>query len=260
MRLLSLFMMVFCLSILLSLCGQNNPGGSKAQQDTLATNATAIKSASTEEPKIQEAPAEDPSKLSGEEVLAKLKKGNEGFVENLAHNNASHGNTYSYSQQIEHTGPDQHPVAFVLTCMDSRVPPEIIFDQGIGELFVDRVGGNVEDQFILGSMEYAVAVKGVKLIVVLGHRYCGAIHSAFEHVDPSNEDLVPLVAFVKKGIVPNDQPPYDASAKHNVKKTIEDILKNSKTIRNKVASHELVLVGALYDVTNGKVDWNTAEW
>ena len=171
-----------------------------------------------------------------------------------------HGQSYDYLDQIEHSKNDQHPMAFILACMDSRVPPEIIFDQGIGELFVDRVAGNVEDQYILGSMEYAVNVKGVKLIVVLGHRNCGAIHAAFEHIDPANEDLVPLVDHIKEDIIPNDPSPYDASAKHHVMKTIEKILNKSKAIRSRVEAHEVMIVGGLYDVTNGTIDWNTANW
>lgn len=198
--------------------------------------------------------------LTADQVLAKLKSGNENFVKEIPARGHEHGQSYDYYDQVEHSKNDQHPIAFILSCIDSRVPPEIIFDQGIGELFVGRVAGNVEDQYILGSMEYAVNVKGVKVIVVMGHRNCGAIHAAFEHVDPSNEDLVPLVEHVKEGIVPNDSAPYDASAKHNVMKTIDNILKNSKAIRSKVEAHQLIIVGALYDVTNGTIDWDTSNW
>jgi len=194
------------------------------------------------------------------EVLSKLKEGNRSFVMKLSPSNLAHDSTYTYFDQIAHTGNEQHPIACILTCMDSRVPPEIIFDQGIGSLFVVRVAGNIEDPDILGSMEYAVAEKDVTVIVVLGHKNCGAIHAAFDKVDTANKELVKLIAQVKKDVVPNDKPPYDASAKHNVKKTIDNILNGSQTIREKQAVGKLIVVGALYDVGNGTIDWNTDNW
>jgi carbonic anhydrase len=230
---------LICVSILIISCGQRK---SATENSAEHTSTTAVEA------------------LTPDQVLAKLKSGNQNFVKQISSHNYNHGQSYDYLDQVEHSKNDQHPTAFILACMDSRVPPEIIFDQGIGELFVDRVAGNVEDQYILGSMEYAVNVKGVKLIVVLGHRNCGAIHAAFEHIDPANEDLVPLVDHIKEDIIPNDPSPYDASAKHHVMKTIEKILNKSKAIRSRVEAHEVMIVGGLYDVTNGTIDWNTANW
>src|SRR5215218_6226550 len=155
------------------------------------------------------------------QVLSRLKEGNRHFVMKLSPSNSAHDSSYSYMDQIVHTRNEQHPIACILSCMDSRVPPEIIFDQGIGSLFVVRVAGNIEDSDILGSMEYAVAEKGVGVIVVMGHKNCGAIYAAFDKIDTANKELVTLIAKVKKDIVPNDKPPYDASAQHNVKKTID---------------------------------------
>ena len=198
--------------------------------------------------------------LTKEQVLEKLKDGNQNFVKGIATNNFNHGESYNYHDQVEHSKTEQHPIAFILSCIDSRVPPEIIFDTGIGELFVDRVAGNVDDQFNLGSMEYAVNVKHVKLIVVLGHTNCGAINAAFGQVDSSSNNLVALVTHVKQDIIPKDSLPYDASAKHNVVKTIESILKNSNSIRSKVEEHEVMIVGALYNVASGKIDWNSKNW
>jgi carbonic anhydrase len=198
--------------------------------------------------------------LTAEEVLAKLKAGNQNFKQEIATRNLSHGQLYNYLDQVDESKSDQHPIAFILSCIDSRVPPEIIFDQGIGQLFVGRVAGNVEDQFILGSMEYAVNIKGVKLIVVLGHTNCGAIHAAFEHLAASNGSLLPLVDHVKQGIIPADSEPYVASARHNVVLTIQHILKNSQTIRTKMQAHQLMIAGGLYDVATGTVDWNTSGW
>jgi len=194
------------------------------------------------------------------QVLSRLKEGNRHFVMKLSPSNSAHDSSYSYMDQIVHTRNEQHPIACILSCMDSRVPPEIIFDQGIGSLFVVRVAGNIEDSDILGSMEYAVAEKGVTVIIVLGHKNCGAISAAFGKVDPRNKELVSLIAHVKKDIVPNDKPPYDASSKHNVKVTIENILHGSQTIQQKQLTGKLVVVGALYDVGNGVIDWNTVDW
>ena len=194
------------------------------------------------------------------DVLSNLKEGNERFVRMLSPTNVSHDSSYNYFDQIAHTSNEQHPIACVLTCMDSRVPPEIIFDQGIGSLFIVRVAGNIEDPDVLGSMEYAVAEKGVTVLVVMGHKNCGAIHAAFDKLDPENKQLVSLIEHVRADIVPNDKAPYDASAKHNVKQTIRNILEGSKTIREKALKGEIIIVGALYDVSNGTIDWNTEGW
>jgi carbonic anhydrase len=89
---------------------------------------------------------------------------------------------------------------------------------------------------------------------------CGAIHAAFDKIDPEKKALYSLVSDVKKDVIANDQPPYDASAKHNVKLTIDNILNGSKTLRDKLIAGKLILVGALYDVSNGTIDWNTNNW
>jgi carbonic anhydrase len=242
MKMVQIFAALLCIMVWLVNCGRQKAKSTKSQPNTLATTHSSS------------------TTPTAEQVLAELKSGNENFAKEVSSRNYNHGKSYNYFDQVAHTKNDQHPKAFILSCMDSRVPPEIIFDQGIGELFVDRIAGNVEDLYILGSMEYAVNVKGVKLIVVMGHKNCGAINAVFGHVDPSNEELIPLIAHIKEGSIPNDPPPYDASAKHNVVRTIDHILKNSKSIRSKVEAHELIIAGALYDVTNGTIDWDTRNW
>lgn len=231
---------VLLLTVILISCGQQKAKSVSAQADSPHTEIT--------------------GPLTADQVLAVLKSGNENFLKEISSRNYSHGESYTYLDQVEHTKTQQHPKAFILSCIDSRVPPEIIFDQGIGEIFVDRVAGNVVDQFNLGSMEYAVDVKHVKLGVVLGHTNCGAITAAFGKLDSSSENLVRLIADVKKDVVPNDSPPYDTSAKHNVAVSIQNILKNSKSIRAKVEAGEVKIVGALYNVATGAVDWNSANW
>lgn len=192
---------------------------------------------------------------TADNILAKLKAGNANFVNRFSFVNVHSDSSYSYYDQIVKTGHEQHPIACVLTCMDSRVPPEIIFDQGIGNLFVLRVAGNIQDDDILGSIEYAVAEKGVQLIIVMGHTNCGAIAAAFGHVDSSAKELYELIAHVKRAVVPNDKPPYDATAKNNVELTMADILQHSGMIKRKFDDNELLLTGAVYDVSNGKVTW-----
>jgi carbonic anhydrase len=188
-------------------------------------------------------------------ILTRLKAGNANFVSRFSFVNVHSDSSYSYYDQIVKTGHEQHPIACVLTCMDSRVPPEIIFDQGIGNLFVLRVAGNIQDDDILGSIEYAVEEKKVRLLIVMGHTNCGAIGAAFGNVDSSAKELYELIAHVKRAIVPNDQPPYDATAKNNVKLTMEDILQHSPSVKRKYDDQELLLAGALYDVSTGKVTW-----
>jgi len=197
---------------------------------------------------------------SPDNILTRLKAGNANFVSKFSFVNVHSDSSYSYYDQIVKTGHEQHPIAAVLTCMDSRVPPEIIFDQGIGNLFVLRVAGNIQDDDILGSIEYAVAEKGVNLIIVMGHTNCGAIAAAFGNVDSSAKELYELIAHVKRAVVPNDQPPYDATAKNNVALTMADILQHSGTVKKKYEDNELMLVGALYDVSNGKVIWKEPGW
>jgi carbonic anhydrase len=239
MKNFKIFLVAFCTSGLIISCGQKTDS-ENTHADSTHTENTAV--------------------LTADNVLATLKSGNENFVKEISTRNYSHGESYTYIDQLEHSKDEQHPKAFILSCIDSRVPPEIIFDMGIGELFVDRVAGNVDDQFNLGSMEYAVNVKHVKLVVVLGHTNCGAITAAFGKVDSSYKNLVALIAHVKEDVIPNDTAPYDASAKHNVVKTIENILKNSNSIRAKVESNDVKIVGALYDVATGTVDWETSNW
>ncbi len=239
MKKIKLIVAICCLSVFFTFCKQQ---GTKSESSDHSVS-------------------ENAATLTPQQILKKLISGNQNFASSLSSPHYDHGHSYNYFDQVGHTKADQHPIAFILSCMDSRVPPEIIFDQGIGELFSDRVAGNVEDLYILGSMEYAVNIKKVKVIVVMGHKNCGAVNAVFGQVDSSsNEELVPLIAHVREGSVPNDSPPYDASAKHNVVKTIDHILTNSRSIRSKVDSGEAIIVGALYDVATGKVDWDYKNW
>ncbi len=185
--------------------------------------------------------------ITPDDALEELKNGNQRFIDDKLINT-------DYKEQIELTKSDQHPHSLILSCLDSRVPPEIIFDQGIGNVFVARVAGNVEDANILGSMEFATKVKGTKLIVVMGHNHCGAVNGAINNAVLGN--LTQLVDQIKPAITGDKTKAdlrLDATAKNNVKMTIADILKASPVISDLVKESKLKIVGAYYDITSGRV-------
>ena len=186
---------------------------------------------------------------TADDAIAELKNGNKRFQEGKLINT-------DYKSQIENTKSDQHPHSVILSCLDSRVPPEIIFDQGIGNIFVARVAGNVEDANILGSMEFATKVKGSKLIVVMGHSSCGAVKGAIDNAELGN--LTQLVDQIKpaiEGDKSNLDDMMDKTAKHNVEMTIADVLKLSPVIADLVKENKVKIVGAYYDITTGKVSF-----
>lgn len=186
---------------------------------------------------------------SPDDALAELKNGNDRFMKDKLINT-------NYKEQIEHTKSDQHPHSVILSCLDSRIPPEIIFDQGIGNIFVARVAGNVEDANILGSMEFATKVKGTKLIVVMGHNHCGAVKGALEDAELGN--LTQLVKQIKPAITgdtANKALRQDETAKANVKMTIDHIIKDSPVIVELIKEGKVKIIGAYYDLTSGKVSF-----
>ncbi len=184
-----------------------------------------------------------------DDALSELKRGNQRFVDGKLTNT-------NYKAQIEQTKADQHPHSLVLSCLDSRIPPEIIFDQGIGNIFVARVAGNVEDPNILGSMEFATKVKGTKLIVVMGHNHCGAVKGAVDDAELGN--LTQLVDQIKPaftGDTSNIALLLDETSKNNVKTTIEHIVKDSPVIAELIKEGKVKIVGAYYDITKGQVSF-----
>lgn len=184
-----------------------------------------------------------------DDALQELKNGNKRFVTDKQ-------TKRNYKAEIKATSADQFPHSLILSCLDSRITPELIFDQGIGDLFVARVAGNVEDPNILGSMEFATKVKGVKLIVVMGHNKCGAVKGAIDNAELGN--LTQLVEQIKPAITGDKSNPdkmLDETAKNNVKMTIADILKNSPVISELHKSGSVKIVGAYYDLTSGSVSF-----
>jgi len=183
-----------------------------------------------------------------DEAIAEIKAGNTRYVNHQLKN-------INISEMIDHTSDDQHPFVAVLGCIDSRIPAEIIFDQGIGNMFVARVAGNVEDPFILGSLEYATRVKGSKLLVVLGHNKCGAVNGAIDGVELGN--LTGLLDQIKPAITPDKNgdrsKTSDNTTRQNVIMTMHRIHQKSPLIDQLIKDGKLKMIGAYYNVTNGKV-------
>ena len=166
-----------------------------------------------------------------------------------------------FAEQIEATAGGQQPYASILSCLDSRIPPEIIFDQGIGDIFVGRVAGNVEDVNMVGSFEFASALVGTKVLVVMGHTSCGAVKGACADAELGN--LTTLLGEIREPVElveaehPNTDvcvaPHVDHIAELNVQKTIEDIRAMSPVLAELEQEGKLKIVGAMYDIGTGKV-------
>ena len=187
--------------------------------------------------------------------IDELKKGNERF-------RAGKMAPRDYLAEKRSSAAGQYPAAIILGCVDSRVPAEIIFDAGIGDTFVGRVAGNVVNDDQVGSMEFACAVSGSKLVLVLGHTACGAIKGAIDDVELGN--LTGLLARIKpaisrtkfEGEKSSKNPAYvDAVARTNVKLAIENIRRRSPVLEDLEKKGSIQITGAMYNVANGVVDF-----
>lgn len=194
--------------------------------------------------------------MTPEKALQFLKEGNERFQGNLKANR-------NLLQQVNETKDGQFPFATILSCIDSRVSAELVFDQGLGDIFSIRIAGNFVNEDILGSMEFACKLAGTKLIVVLGHTSCGAVKGACDHARLGNltkliNKIEPAVDAVKE---PMDESLrnsknlefVDAVAVKNVKMTLDNIRKESPILKEMEDSGEIAIVGAMYDISDGKV-------
>jgi len=167
-------------------------------------------------------------------------------------------------QQVEETSGGQFPCAVILTCIDSRTPPELVFDQGLGDVFSVRLAGNVVNEDALGSMEFACKVAGAKLVLVVGHTHCGAVKGACDGVRLENltytmEKIEPVVARVREGWSQGEatsaEPRFvQAVARENVGAVREEILRRSSVLREMCEAGEIEIAGALYDVESGGVE------
>jgi carbonic anhydrase len=200
---------------------------------------------------ITSLPAAERPKITPDQALSKLVLGNRRYVTNhMLHPHQSWKTRLSLSK-------GQHPFATVLSCADSRVPPEIVFDEGLGDLFVVRVAGNILDDMILGSMEYAAEHLHVPLIVVLGHTGCGAVTAAVSgtaehnHLDLLMKALQPAVVQASKE--PGD--PVANAIRDNIQLVVKQIRDSQPVMAELQAKGQLKVLGALYHLDTGHVEF-----
>lgn len=201
--------------------------------------------------------AESQSSITPSQAIEMLKQGNVRFTS---------GSTTSrdYQSQVSQTAGGQYPVAAVVSCIDSRIPTEIVFDQGIGDVFNARIAGNFVNEDILGSLEFACKVAGAKAIVVMGHTSCGAIKGACDKAELGNltqmlEKITPAVDAIHtpEGADRSSANAefVDAVAAKNVELTLAKIKENSPVLKEMIEANEIEIIGAMYDVANGKVSF-----
>ena len=192
--------------------------------------------------------------LTPEKALQFLKEGNQRFVSNLRYNR-------NLLQQVNDTSNGQFPFAIVLSCIDSRTSAELIFDQGLGDVFSVRVAGNVINDDILGSMEFACNVAGSKLIVVLGHSQCGAIKGACSHVKMGHltgllNKIQPAVEKIEaSNLSVNFEEIVEEVAHENVHLQMNEILQRSEILRNLFQEGKIGIAGGMYSVESGEVEF-----
>jgi carbonic anhydrase len=189
-----------------------------------------------------------------EKIIALLQEGNRKFVQGDL--------TFTdYPKQVIESSKGQYPAAVVLSCLDSRVPVEKVFDLGVGDIFVARVAGNIVNPDILGSMEYGCKVSGSKLIVVLGHSECGAVKAAIDDVKLGN--ITELLAKIRPAVASLSSYQGDKTSKNkefvdrvthqNVVMTKDNIRKNSAILKEMELKGEIDIIGGIYDINTGKV-------
>ena len=202
---------------------------------------------------------ETQDKMTPDKSLNELKLGNQRFVNKNQLNR-------DLLQQVKETSTGQYPFATILSCIDSRVSSELIFDQGIGDIFSVRIAGNFVNEDILGSMEFACKLAGTKLIVVLGHTACGAVKGACDHarhgnLTDLNNKIEPAVDAV---IEPQDKSLRNSSniefvnrvAEKNVEMTISEIRSASSVLNEMEKNGEIKIIGGIYDIASGLVSFN----
>jgi len=200
---------------------------------------------------------EEQKSLTPESALQLLEEGNRRFCENLKLNR-------NLLQQINETANGQYPFAAILSCIDSRTSAELIFDQSLGDIFSIRIAGNIVNEDIIGSAEFATAVAGAKLIAVIGHTRCGAIKGACDHVEMGH--ITHLIQKINPAVAAEHETPsqdrhgnnptfVDNVAKINIKMAMKKMYEASPILKKLCADKKINIVGGLYDITTGKVDF-----
>ena len=183
-----------------------------------------------------------------------LKEGNKRFINNLKANR-------NLLEQANETSDGQHPFAVILSCIDSRTSAELIFDQGLGDVFSVRIAGNIINEDILGSMEFACKVAGSKIIVVLGHSKCGAIKGACDHVEMGNltallSKIQPAV-YDEKSVIEErnsgNSEFVEKVAAINVKRTVNTIMQRSPILNEMIKNGEIGIIGGMHNLNDGEV-------
>jgi carbonic anhydrase len=232
-------------ALALFIAGCNNAAPQSDAPQTRAADSTTI-----------DQPAQ--TKITPDQAIARLSEGNHRFVSDTSLHR-------DYAAQVKATSTGQYPFAVVIACLDSRSAPEIIFDQGIGDMFVGRVAGNYCPVDLLGSAEFGTKVAGAKLVVVLGHTECGAIKGACDNVELGNlttviHALQPAVADLHEGDVAGERTSKNskfvkAVTEANVRRTVAGIRTQSPILREMEQSGQIKIVGAMYDIATGEVTW-----
>ena len=201
---------------------------------------------------------ESQSATTPSQAIEMLKQGNVRFTSGSI-------TSRDYQSQVSQTAGGQYPLAAVVSCIDSRIPTEIVFDQGIGDIFNARIAGNFVNEDILGSLEFACKVAGAKAIVVMGHTSCGAIKGACDKAELGNltqllEKITPAVDAVEtpEGADRSSANAafVDAVAAKNVEFTLAKIRENSSVLNEMLEANEIEIIGAMYDVASGKVSFH----
>lgn len=192
--------------------------------------------------------------LSPALALELLKDGNKRFVSNLKMNR-------NLLQQANETSEGQHPFAVILSCIDSRTSAELIFDQGLGDIFSVRIAGNILNEDILGSMEFGCKLAGSKIIVVLGHTKCGAIKGACDHVEMGN--LTALLSKIRPAVEDEDTVKIDRNSGNpefvekvstiNVKRTVKAIIERSSILKKMIEAGQIGIIGGTHNINTGNV-------
>lgn len=196
------------------------------------------------------------NETSPKDAIELLKQGNDRFV-------AGHSINCDLMRQVKDTAAHQSPFAAIVGCIDSRVPPEIIFDQRIGDVFCARVAGNFVNDDILGSLEYATEVAGAKAIVILGHSSCGAIKSAVDdvklgHITNMLSHIGPALAKLENSDGARSSGNHklvQKVAEENARLAAESLIQRSPILMKRHHAGDLVITSAMHDVNTGKVDW-----
>jgi carbonic anhydrase len=197
---------------------------------------------------------ETQAQMTPRKALEFLKEGNNRFINNLKANR-------NLLEQVNETRDGQWPFATILSCIDSRTSAELIFDQGLGDVFSVRIAGNIVNTDILGSMEFACKVAGSKLIVVLGHSKCGAVKGACDHVEMGN--LTELLSKIQPAVYEEKQTTDERSSKNsefvenvaeiNVKRSVKNIIERSFVLEQMLENGQIGIVGAMHDIETGVV-------